>query len=92
MATRGNVEFEKLSRRHGVKIPAAAGCSVEECSLAVGAIIGYDSIKSASRMNSAVVIFLDSIEKVNKIVERGVAGDTDAGISAYESGEESYAF
>lgn len=72
MATRGNVEFEKLSRRHGVKIPAAAGCSVEECSLAVGAIIGYDSIKSASRMNSAVVIFLDSIEKVNKIVERGV--------------------
>jgi hypothetical protein len=72
MATRGNGEFEKLSRRHGVKIPAATGCSVEECSLAVGAIIGYDSIKSASRMNSAVVIFLDSIEKVNRIVEMGV--------------------
>lgn len=33
MATRGSLEFEKLSRRHGVKIPAAAGCSVEECSL-----------------------------------------------------------
>lgn len=72
MATRGSLEFEKLSRRHGVKIPAAAGCSVEECSLAVGAIIGYDSIKSASRMNSAVVIFLDSVEKVNKLVESGV--------------------
>ena len=51
MATRGGLEFEKLSRRHGVKIPAAAGCSVEQCGLAVGAIIGYDSIKSASRTN-----------------------------------------
>lgn len=62
MATRGGLGFEKLSRRHGVKIRAAAGCLLEERSLAVGAIIGYECIKSASRMKSAVVIYLDSIE------------------------------
>ena len=33
---------------------------------------GYDSIKSASRMNSAVVKFLGSTEKLNTIVESGV--------------------
>ena len=80
MVTRGAVEFER------VKIPTAAGCSVEECSLAAGAIIEYDGIKSASRINSAVVIFLDSIEKVNMIVESCVVGDTDVDYPAYESG------
>ncbi|CDQ99527.1 unnamed protein product [Oncorhynchus mykiss] len=39
-------------------------------------------------MNSAVVIFLDSIEKVNTIVE----SDTDVCIPSYESGEESSTF
>jgi hypothetical protein len=72
MASGGGVEFEKPSPRHGVKSPPATDCSEEECSLAVGAIIGCDSIKSASWMNSAVVIFFDSIEKVNTIVESGV--------------------
>lgn len=47
-------------------------CPVEECSLAIGQVIGHESIKSASRMNSAMVLFLHSVEKVNKIVEQGV--------------------
>ncbi|KAI2645684.1 Transposon TX1 uncharacterized 82 kDa protein [Labeo rohita] len=47
-------------------------CSVEEYSLAVGNIVGHESIMSASRMNSAVVIFLDNIEKVNSVVQKGV--------------------
>ncbi|CDQ80964.1 unnamed protein product [Oncorhynchus mykiss] len=34
-------------------------------------------------MNSAVVKFLDSIEKVNTIVESDVVGSTDVGISSY---------
>lgn len=64
--------LHKLTRRHAIKLSPPNGCSVEDCSLAVGEIVGYDSIKSASRMNSAVVIFLDSVDKVNQILESGV--------------------
>lgn len=35
-------------------------------------MIGHESIRSASRMNSAMVLFLDSVDKVNKIVEQGI--------------------
>lgn len=36
---------------------------MEECSLAVGEVVGYESLKPA-RMNSAVVMFLDAVDKV----------------------------
>lgn len=64
--------FDQLSRRHGIKVVPAFNCSVEDCALAVGKAVGYDSIVSASRMNGAVVIFLDVIEKVNSVVQSGV--------------------
>lgn len=38
----------------------------------MGAVVGYGSVKSASRMNSAVVIFVDSIEKAHQLIESGV--------------------
>ena len=72
MAARSLSGLERLTRRHAVKLSPAVGVSVEECSLAVGAAVGYGSIKSASRMNSAVVIFLDCTDKVNQVVESGV--------------------
>ncbi|CAK6981614.1 hypothetical protein L3Q82_005078, partial [Scomber scombrus] len=34
--------------------------------------IGHVGIKSIARMNSAVVIFLDRVEKVNQLVETGI--------------------
>ncbi|TWW77620.1 hypothetical protein D4764_12G0010100 [Takifugu flavidus] len=46
------------------------GVSVEECALAVGEIV--ESVKSASRMNSMVVVFLDSTDKANQLVVAGV--------------------
>ena len=61
-----------LTRKHGIKIASATHCSVEQCGLAVGEVVGYNSVKSAARMNSAVVIFVDSVDKVNTLVERGV--------------------
>jgi len=64
--------LHNLTRRHAIKLSPPNGCSVEECVLAVGEIVGYDSVKSASRMNSAVVIFLDTVEKVNQLLESGV--------------------
>lgn len=51
-------------------------CSVEQCSLAVADMVGCESIISASRMNGAVVLFLDSIDKVNSVVNGIVINDT----------------
>ncbi|KAL0148443.1 hypothetical protein M9458_056253, partial [Cirrhinus mrigala] len=57
---------------HGIKLAPVTNVSVEQCVLAVGQVVGFDSVLSASRMNSAVVVFLDSVEKVNSIVQSGV--------------------
>ena len=57
---------------HGFKISPTFPCSVEDCGLAVGELIGHSSIKSAARMNGAVVIFVDSVAKANKVVETGI--------------------
>ncbi|KAI3369169.1 hypothetical protein L3Q82_026128 [Scortum barcoo] len=65
-------ELEKLTRRHAVKVLPQAGCSVEEVGSAVGEVVGFESIKSASRMNSAVVIFLDEVVKVERVLEAGI--------------------
>lgn len=72
MAASGNAteRFESLTRRHGIKITSSA--SVEDCSLAVGEVVGHERIISAARMNSAVVLFLDSVDLVNTIVESGI--------------------
>ncbi|KAI3368080.1 hypothetical protein L3Q82_026896 [Scortum barcoo] len=55
----------------------SVSCPVEEVSLAVGEVVGYGSVKSASRMNGAVVIFLDSLEKVSDVVVSGTAYCSD---------------
>ncbi|KAE8296878.1 hypothetical protein D5F01_LYC05649 [Larimichthys crocea] len=68
----GQGELEKLTMRHAVKVSSQTGVSVEEVGLAVGQVVGYHSVKSASRMNSAVVIFLDEVNKVEQVVETGI--------------------
>ncbi|TWW81823.1 Transposon TX1 uncharacterized 82 kDa protein ORF 1 [Takifugu flavidus] len=61
-----------LSRKHGVKVGAGFVLSVEEVwRLAVGQEIGHSSVKSATRMNRAVVLFL-KVEQVNMLVETGI--------------------
>ncbi|KAJ3581446.1 hypothetical protein NHX12_016631 [Muraenolepis orangiensis] len=67
-----NGDFAKLTRKHGIKISAGMACTVEEMGLAVGEKVGHGSVKSLARMNSAVVIFLDQVEKVNCVIETGV--------------------
>ncbi|TWW67268.1 hypothetical protein D4764_02G0003090 [Takifugu flavidus] len=42
-----------------------------ECALAVGEIMGHESVKSASRMNSMVVL-VDSTEKADQLMVPGV--------------------
>ncbi|ROL49802.1 hypothetical protein DPX16_13467 [Anabarilius grahami] len=72
MAAPGSVAIDQLTRRHGIKVVPAERCSVEECILAVAQVVGHKSILSASRMNSAIVLFLDDVNKVNEIVVSGI--------------------
>lgn len=72
MAVPSAAAFDKLSRRHGIKVLADTQCSVEHCSLAMADVVGCESIISASRMNGAVVLFLDNIDKVNSVVANGI--------------------
>ena len=51
-----NTGLRNLSRRHGAKVRVGVEFSVEECGLEAG----------------EVVQFLDSIDKVNALVERGI--------------------
>ncbi|TWW67214.1 Transposon TX1 uncharacterized 82 kDa protein ORF 1, partial [Takifugu flavidus] len=69
----GVTGLEKLTRRHAVKFSPPASVSVEECVLAVGEIVGHGSVKSTSRMNNAVVVFVDSTDKADELVVAGVA-------------------
>ncbi|KAJ3593499.1 hypothetical protein NHX12_005833 [Muraenolepis orangiensis] len=73
-----NGDFAKLTRQHGIKISAGFACTVEEIGLAVGEMVGHGSIKSLARMNSAVVIFLDQVEKVNHVIETGITVSEEA--------------
>ncbi|TWW61835.1 hypothetical protein D4764_04G0004820 [Takifugu flavidus] len=67
-----NASLTGLSRRHGVKVGAGSVLSVEEVALAVGQEIGHSSVKSAARMNRAVVLFLEKVEQANRLVETGL--------------------
>ncbi len=49
MAVAGSEVFETLTRRHG----------------GAGEVVGFDSVLSAARMNSAIVMFLSTVEKAN---------------------------
>lgn len=51
-----SMEFVHLTRKH---------------SLAVGQLVGHSIIKSVVLMKTAVVIVLDSVVKVNAVVENG---------------------
>ncbi|KAL7842570.1 hypothetical protein SRHO_G00242590 [Serrasalmus rhombeus] len=62
--------YESLTRRHGMKVVCKA--SVEECCLAAGTAVGHSNIVSASRMNSAVLLFLKSVDLANDVVQSGV--------------------
>ena len=57
---------------HGFKISPTFLCSVEDCGLAVGEVVGHSNIMSAALMNGAVVIFVVNVAKANKVVETGI--------------------
>jgi len=71
--TSGVRTLDFLTRRHAVKLSLNA--SVEECSLAIGEVVGCENVLSASRMNNAIVVFLKTVELANLLVESGVVID-----------------
>ena len=44
---------------------------VKDRGLAVGEVVGHSSIQPAVRINGSAVLDVDSVEKVNKVVETG---------------------
>jgi len=72
-----------LTRKHGIKITGDFPCSMEDIEKAVGEKVGHGSVKSAARMNGAVVIFLDQVEKVSRVLEAGLTVGT--GVPQLES-------
>ncbi|KAI4891758.1 hypothetical protein NFI96_005206 [Prochilodus magdalenae] len=70
MASEAGVET--LSLRHGVRCVPESGTTVEDVLLAVGEQVGCEHIYSASRMNKAVVVFLEKESFVNSLIESGV--------------------
>lgn len=60
----GSEVFESLTQHHGVKVASAV--SIEECCLAAGEVVGFDSLLSASRKNNAIVMFLSTVEKADE--------------------------
>ncbi|KAI5086595.1 NACHT, LRR and PYD domains-containing protein 12-like, partial [Silurus meridionalis] len=45
---------------------------VEECVLAISNVVGCKNIVSASSLNCAIVVFLNSLNKVTKLVQKGI--------------------
>ncbi|XDV24645.1 hypothetical protein PO909_028762 [Leuciscus waleckii] len=70
MATQGVNVLDSLTRRRGVKVVAAG--SVEECSVAVGDVVGHECVLAASKMNNSIVLFLNTVEKANEVVGKGI--------------------
>lgn len=67
-----NRVFKTLTARHGLKCVPNVGISVEEVLVAIGEEVGAINIKSASRVNKAVAVFLNDVNLVNKLVASGL--------------------
>ena len=68
-----SAETPPPSIRQGVRIvPPDSSVSVEEVLLAVGEQVGHDNLSFASRMNKAVVVFVNEEPLVHQRVQSGV--------------------
>lgn len=61
------IVVSRLSWSHSVKVG-----TMEEVALDVGEVIGHGSVKSATWMNGAVVLFLEKVAQVNRLLENGI--------------------
>ncbi len=73
MAAPSVESLDFLTRRHGIKVDTTA--TVEQCTLAVCAVVGNENVLSSSRMNNAVVLFVRTVELANLLTESGIEID-----------------
>lgn len=57
-APKFGAELEKLTRHHALKLTQTVNCSVEQAVLAVGEVVDYDSVKSASHMEQLLFLWI----------------------------------
>ncbi|CDQ63166.1 unnamed protein product [Oncorhynchus mykiss] len=62
----------RMSLRHGFRCVPENGVKVEEVLLAVGEQVGAEFIHSASRMNRAVVVFMQRANLVGRLIASGI--------------------
>ena len=72
MASPSNEGTPVFSIGNGCKCFPDQICTVEDVLMAMGKVVGHDKIVSASRMNKAVVVFLEEEKFVNVLVESGI--------------------
>lgn len=65
-------DFSQMTLGHGCKCMPDAAVSVEDCLIAVSAVVGGANIRSASRMNKAIVFFLSQSVMVDDLIESGL--------------------
>lgn len=67
----------QVSLRHGIRCVPAQGVTVEDVLLAIGEKVGYENITTASRMNKAVVVFVEKEDIVNQLISDGIVVSGD---------------
>lgn len=71
-----------MPHRHATKLSPTVQRSVKKAVLALGDVVGCESLTSASRMNGVIVIFVDTMAQVSELVDKGVViQDTFTSIS-----------
>lgn len=77
MASTPSGGASQVSLRHGVRCVPAQGVTVEDVLLAIGEKVGYENITTASRMNKAVVVFVEKEDIVNQLISDGIVVSGD---------------
>lgn len=60
------------SGQHAIRFALAVNCLVEEATWTDGEVVRCEGVKSASHVNGAVAVFLDSAAEVSDAAETGV--------------------
>ncbi|KAK3536133.1 hypothetical protein QTP70_031019, partial [Hemibagrus guttatus] len=70
MAAQVKDPLDNLTRSHGVRVVTVVG--VEEWCLAAGQVVSHRNVLAASRMNSAVVLFVKTLDNAVLLTQKGI--------------------
>lgn len=64
----GSKEFERLTRRHAIKLVPTVNCSVEEASMAVGKVMCLSNADQVSEVVETGIVIQDTFTPVLPLV------------------------